>query len=230
MAIQPAQARRKRDSRGSDRGNNQVEEEGRGLKAALGSNDSSQNNPAYKLDCWWDMETECGQGREGRRGYVCNSETGNTKPPESGGKRKVEISGSLDLQSAGEKAFYRNLQSRRRVSTYVSMIVGMCEYVYMRVTRTRSRSAIMNSAHWSRAVRPSTMKRNPANGFLFMFAKVSAFGFRIKTILSTRDPVIFTSPQAPWKESAEGEGKMEGRLECKDSRGSGCVIALRTVH
>jgi len=40
-------------------------------------------------------------------------------------------------------------------------------------------------AHWSRAVRPSTMKRNPANGFLFMFAKVSAFGFRIKTILST---------------------------------------------
>lgn len=40
-------------------------------------------------------------------------------------------------------------------------------------------------AHWSRAVRPSTMKRNPANGFHFVFAKVSAFGFRIKTILST---------------------------------------------
>jgi len=78
MAIQPAQARRKRDSRESNRGNNQVEEEGRGLKAALGSNDSSQNNPAYKLDCWWDMETECGQGREDRRGYVCNSETGST--------------------------------------------------------------------------------------------------------------------------------------------------------
>ncbi|KYN32096.1 hypothetical protein ALC56_13474 [Trachymyrmex septentrionalis] len=147
MAISPAQTRRKRDSEGSDRGNDQVEEEGRGLKAALGSNDSSQNNPAYKLDCWWDMETERGQSREDRRGYMCNSETGSIwrlqslatasvgavgmmrmsmlaaghayielrvnspsisvfsmvlqeTAPESGSKRKVEISGSLDLQSS----------------------------------------------------------------------------------------------------------------------------------
>lgn len=29
--------------------------------------DGSQNNPAYKLDCSWDMETERGEQREARR-------------------------------------------------------------------------------------------------------------------------------------------------------------------
>lgn len=53
-------------SRGS-RGSDQVEEEGRGLKATLGS----QNNPAYKLDCW-DMETERGEqgGEDGEELHV----------------------------------------------------------------------------------------------------------------------------------------------------------------
>ncbi|EGI64353.1 hypothetical protein G5I_07234 [Acromyrmex echinatior] len=266
MAIQPAQACRKRDSRGPDRGNNQVEEEGRGLKAALGSNDSSQNNPAYKLDCWWDMETERGQGRENRRDYMCNSETGNTvdgdlhrvgltrvdleagvlgdslswsggddadvnascRVPtymsgqtstgnrESGGKRKVEISGSLDLQSP-------TIQRIRSIWLFIptAYLDISCELsdVPLRsfaaapnsTTEMAGEKGFYRNAHWSHAVRPSTMKRNPANGFLFVFAKVSAFGFRIKTILSTRDPVIFTSPQAPWKESAEGEGKISER-------------------
>lgn len=69
----------------SDRGNNQVEEEGRGLEATLELLDGSQNNPAYKLDCWWDMEAEHGENRKARRGEEggggvtrCDSGAGNT--------------------------------------------------------------------------------------------------------------------------------------------------------
>lgn len=43
-----------------------MEEDERGSKATLRSFSVSRNNPAYKLDCWWDMETELTASREER--------------------------------------------------------------------------------------------------------------------------------------------------------------------